>query len=56
MRDRFNEFQDKAMSANLGERNLLRQEGQASVGMKRMGTGWLANLADLQAEEEESER
>lgn len=59
IRGRFAEFEKKALSANLGERDFIRKQGDfkpAFKGEKRMQTGWLENLAMLQAEEEETER
>ena len=56
MRERFKEFQDNAYCADLGDREMLRQESQAGNGLKRMGTGWLNNLANLVENEDASDK
>ena len=58
VRERFKIFESKALKANLGERDHIRQESVAmpAAGIRKMATGWLDNLARLQAREEETEK
>ena len=52
--ERFNTFKENATSANLGNRQEIRQEC-TQENFKKMGSAWLANLENLVEKEEKEE-